>query len=66
MRIVAAGEGLPADIVRTSLRRGPFAVEPVTADVLARQQISADAFAGLGVIPHINVADAAWTGFKPT
>ncbi len=65
VRIVAAGEGLPSDIVRTSLRRGAFAVQPVTPDVLARQQISADAFADLGVIPHIRIADAAWTGFKP-
>ncbi|MEI9891690.1 MAG: aliphatic sulfonate ABC transporter substrate-binding protein [Caulobacteraceae bacterium] len=65
VRIVAAGEGLPSDIVRTSLRRGAFAVEPVTPDVLARQQLSADAFAELGVIPPIRVADIAWRGFKP-
>jgi sulfonate transport system substrate-binding protein len=65
VRIVAAGEGLPADIVRTTLRRGRFTVEPVTPEVLARQQLSADAFADSGVIPRIRVADAAWTGFKP-
>jgi len=51
--------------VRITLRRGAFAVDPVTPDVLARQQISADAFAELGVIPHIRVADVAWTGYKP-
>lgn len=65
VEIVAAGEGLPPDIVRTTLRRGRFTVEPVTPEVLARQQISADAFADSGVIPRIRVADAAWTGFKP-
>jgi sulfonate transport system substrate-binding protein len=65
VKLVSAAEGLPADIVQTSLRRGPFAVEPVTPGALARQQISADAFAGLGVISRIRVADAAWTGFRP-
>jgi sulfonate transport system substrate-binding protein len=65
VRLVSAAEGLPPDIVQTSLRRGPFAVEPVTPAVLDRQQLSADAFADLGIIPHIRVADAAWTGFRP-
>jgi sulfonate transport system substrate-binding protein len=64
--LIAKSNGLPADVVATSLRRGAVAVDPVTSDVLARQQISADTFAGLGIIPHkIAVADAAWTGWRP-
>jgi len=66
IRIVSQANGLPPEIVEASLRRGKLAVEPVTADVVARQQASADIFARLGVIPKaIKVADAAWTGWTP-
>jgi sulfonate transport system substrate-binding protein len=66
VRITAAATGLPPDVIETSLRRGPLAVNPVTPEVLARQQLSADTFAELGFIPrHVRVADAAWTGWRP-
>jgi len=64
--IVAAANGLPPDIVEASLRRGALAVDPMTPDVVARQQASADIFQSIGVIPtHVSVADAAWTGWRP-
>jgi sulfonate transport system substrate-binding protein len=64
--IVAKANGLPSDVVQTSLRRGPLAVDPLTPDVLARQQAAADTFASLGIIPRrITVADAVWTGWSP-
>lgn len=66
VRIVSQANGLPPQIVEAGLRRGKLAVEPVTADVIARQQASADIFAKLGMIPKaITVADAAWTGWTP-
>jgi sulfonate transport system substrate-binding protein len=66
IRIVSQANGLPPEIVEASLRRGKLAVEPVTAEIVARQQASADIFAKLGVIPRaIKIADAAWTGWTP-
>jgi sulfonate transport system substrate-binding protein len=66
VKIVADASGLPADIVEASLRRGPLAVAPMTPDVVARQQASADIFTAIGVIPrHITIADATWTGWTP-
>ncbi len=66
IRIVSQANGLPPEIVAAGLRRGRLAVEPVTAEVVARQQASADIFAKLGEIPKtIKVADAAWTGWTP-
>jgi aliphatic sulfonates family ABC transporter substrate-binding protein len=66
VRIVAAASGLPPDIVEASLRRGALAVDPMTPDVVARQQASADIFQSIGAIPaHVSVADAAWTGWRP-
>ncbi len=67
VRIVSAANGLPPDIVDTSLRRGRLAVEPLTREVLARQQAAADTLQDLGAIPHkIRVADAAWPGWRQT
>jgi sulfonate transport system substrate-binding protein len=66
VKIVAAASGLPPDIVQTTLRRGPLAVDPITADALARQQASADVFQSIGVIPgRVTVSDISWTGWKP-
>jgi aliphatic sulfonates family ABC transporter substrate-binding protein len=65
VQIVSAANGLPADIVETSLRRGALAVEPLTRDVLARQQAAADTLQDIGVVPRkIRVADAAWPGWR--
>jgi sulfonate transport system substrate-binding protein len=66
IRIVSQASGLSPDIVGAGLRRGDLAVEPMSRDVIARQQASADIFARLGVIPRaIDVKDAAWTGWTP-
>ena len=66
VKIVADGSGLPPDIVEITLRRGVLAVDPITADVMARQQASADIFRSIGVIPErVSVADVTWTGWKP-
>jgi len=65
VKIVSGANGLPPDIVDISLRRGRLAVEPLTREVLARQQAAADTLQDLGAIPHkIRVADAAWPGWR--
>ncbi len=65
VKIVSAANGLPPDIVDTSLRRGRLAVEPLTHDVMVRQQAAADTLQTLGAIPRkIRVADAAWPGWR--
>jgi len=67
VRIVSAANGLPPEIVETSLRRGRLAVEPIDKDVLARQQAAADTLQNIGIIPRkIRVADVAWAGWRPT
>ena len=64
--IVQEATGLPADIVATSLRRGPLAVAPLTDTVVKTQQAGADIFYRLGVIPSaVDVRAAAWTGWTP-
>ncbi|MBV8682093.1 MAG: aliphatic sulfonate ABC transporter substrate-binding protein [Caulobacteraceae bacterium] len=66
VRIISTATGLPPDIVRTSLRRGPLAVDPITPTALARQQTAADTLARIGVVPtKVEVAQAAWTGWRP-
>jgi len=67
VKMVSAANGLPPDIVATSLRRGRLAVDPLTREVLARQQAAADTLQDLGAIPRkIRVADAAWPGWRLT
>lgn len=59
--IIAAGTGLPADIAAKALRRGRYAVDPLSDAILADQQRSADIFLKVGAIPKpVRVADAAW------
>lgn len=66
VQIIADASRLPADVVLTSLRRGPLAVEPMTAPVIARQQAAADIFARLHIIPRpIAVAKAVWRDWAP-
>jgi len=55
VKIISDANHLPADVVLTSLRRGPLAVEPLDAAAVARQQAGADTFADLKIIPaHID------------
>jgi sulfonate transport system substrate-binding protein len=66
VKIVSDANRLPADVVLTSLRRGPLAVEPMTAQAVARQQAGADTFTDLHIIPaHIEIASAVWRDWKP-
>jgi sulfonate transport system substrate-binding protein len=66
VKIISDANHLPADVVLTSLRRGPLAVEPMTADAVARQQAGADTFTDLHIIPaHIEIASAVWRDWKP-
>jgi len=67
VKIISSANRLPPDVVLTSLRRGPLAVEPMTADAVARQQAGADTFADLHIIPaHIEIAKAVWRDWRPT
>ena len=62
---IAQASGLPADIVRTCRRRGPFTVRPMDAEVVGLQQANADLFSQARVIPkRLHVADAVWTGWR--
>jgi sulfonate transport system substrate-binding protein len=64
--LIQAATGLPANIVATGLRRGPFAVVPVSDAVIKAQQANADIFQRLGVIPAaVDVRTAAWTRWAP-
>jgi aliphatic sulfonates family ABC transporter substrate-binding protein len=66
IRIVSNANGLPPDIVDTSLRRGRLAVEPLDHAAVLRQQAAADTLQNIAVIPRkIRVAEAAWSGWRP-
>jgi len=66
VKIISGANHLPADVVLTSLRRGPLAVEPMTAESVVRQQAAADTFTDLHIIPaHIDIASAVWRDWKP-
>jgi sulfonate transport system substrate-binding protein len=67
VKIISDANHLPADVVLTSLRRGPLAVEPMTAGAVARQQAGADTFTDLHIIPtRIEIARAVWRDWRPT
>lgn len=64
-KLIAPLQGLDAAIVRASLHRYQFNVQPVTAAVAADQQRVADTFAALKLIPKpIRVADALPRGTR--
>jgi len=64
--VIGQATGVPADIAAATLRRGPIAVEPLTAAALMAQQASADVFREIGAIPvRVDVAAAAWKGWTP-
>ena len=66
VKIVSNANGLPPDIVDTSLRRGRLGVEPLDHPALLRQQAAADTLQNIAVIPRkIRVAEAAWSGWRP-
>lgn len=51
--------GIPEDVLEVAVQRRSYGVNPITADVVARQQKIADTFFQLGLIPKaISIADA--------
>jgi sulfonate transport system substrate-binding protein len=58
---IAPLQGLPAEVLESSLRRYEFNVRPLTDAVIADQQKIADTFADLKLIPKpVSVKEASW------
>jgi sulfonate transport system substrate-binding protein len=58
---IAPLQGLPLDVVETSLQRYEFQVTPLSDAVIAEQQRIADTFYALKLIPKaVNVREASW------
>lgn len=54
--------GVPLDAQILAANRSVFSVEPITPEIIAHQQETADRFAKLKLIPNaIKVSDAVWT-----
>ena len=54
--------GVPLEAQTLAANRTQFAIEPLTPEIVASQQTTADRFFRLGLIPKkITVADAVWT-----
>jgi sulfonate transport system substrate-binding protein len=63
--ILADVTGVDVEAQRVAVSRARYRVGPLTAEAIANQQLIADEFHRLGLIPRtINVRDAAWT--QPT
>ena len=61
-KALAPGVGIPAPILKTSLDRLAYGVQPITPDIVEAQQKIADTFHKLGLLPKpITVRDAVWT-----
>jgi sulfonate transport system substrate-binding protein len=59
--ITAKASGLDLNLLKDTMKRTDFIVEPLSDDVLAAQQANVDRFAALNVIPKsVKIADAAW------
>jgi sulfonate transport system substrate-binding protein len=59
--ITAKASGLSLDLLKDTMTRTDFKVEPLSDDVLKVQQETVDRFAALKIIPKsVQVADAAW------
>lgn len=54
--------GVPLEAQQIAAERAEFGIYPVTADVVAGQQTTADRFFSLSLIPQaVTIADAVWT-----
>jgi sulfonate transport system substrate-binding protein len=54
--------GVPLDAQLLAANRSVFSVEPITPEIIAHQQETADRFAKLKLIPNgIKISDAVWT-----
>jgi sulfonate transport system substrate-binding protein len=61
-KALAPGVGIPATILKTSLDRQSYGIQPITPDIVEAQQKIADTFHKLGLLPKpITVRDAVWT-----
>jgi sulfonate transport system substrate-binding protein len=62
--ITAKASGLDIGLLKDTMKRTDFVVEPLSDDVLAAQQANVDRFAALKVIPKsVKITDAAWRGW---
>lgn len=62
--ITSKAAGLEIDLLKDTMRRTDFKVEPLSDDVLAAQQANVDRFFELKIIPKsVKIADAAWRGW---
>lgn len=58
----SAATGVPVEIQKLTAERGDFTATPLTPQIVAMQQVVADRFAGLGLIPdRIDVASRVWS-----
>ena len=62
--ISAKASGLELDLLKDTMKRTDFKVEPLSDDVLAAQQANVDRFVALKIIPKsVKIVDAAWRGW---
>jgi sulfonate transport system substrate-binding protein len=62
--ITSKAAGLELDLLKDTMKRTDFKVEPLSDDVLAAQQANVDRFVELKIIPKsVKIADAAWRGW---
>jgi aliphatic sulfonates family ABC transporter substrate-binding protein len=60
-QLLADGTGVPLDAMQRTVARSAYAIGPVTDPVVAQQQLVADRFYRLGLIPaRIAIADVTW------
>ncbi|MDZ4310811.1 MAG: aliphatic sulfonate ABC transporter substrate-binding protein [Cypionkella sp.] len=58
---VAEVTGVPIEAQTLAVNRAKFAIYPITPEIIAGQQATADRFFGLGLIPGaVKIADAVW------
>ena len=62
--ITAKAAGLDLELLKDTMKRTDFKVEPLSDDVLSAQQANVDRFVELKIIPKsVKIADAAWRGW---
>lgn len=63
--LFAKETGLPLPLLQDTVLRDDYLLEPISPEIIARQQAVADRFARLGLIPKpVTIADAVWTGWS--
>ncbi|MDB5659914.1 MAG: aliphatic sulfonates family transporter, periplasmic ligand-binding protein [Cypionkella sp.] len=59
---VAEVTGVPIEAQTLAVNRAKFGIYPITPEIIAGQQATADRFFGLGLIPTaVKISDAIWT-----